>query len=913
MLKLKRNMLFMALASATLMVSAGAYAQAAEEATDAAATSETAAQREAKRKAAAEEKAAQMDVVEVTGIRRGIESAINLKQESTSIIEAISAEDIGKLPDSSIAESIARLPGLAAQRVAGRATTISIRGLAGDFSTTLLNGREQVSSGDNRSVEFDQYPSELLSSVVVYKTPDPTLVAQGISGTVDLQTVRPLALGKRVVSLNARYEKNSTGEVNPGYDDTGYRISASYIDQFADDTIGVALGFARLDSPGQTERWNAWGFERTTVGGTPDVEMLTGSQIYGTSTSNTRNGLMAVVEWAPNDSYTGALDIYYSKFERVETTRGLEVGLFPAWTGSTLTNPVIDNGLLTSGSFAGIRPVLRNDENSRDDDIFAIGFKNEFTFNDYWTGMADLSMSKANRDERILETYAGAAVTDNVNVTVDRNGFPTFDFGLDYTDPNVVQLRDPGGWGQDGYVKYPEFEDKLSSARFSLTRALDSSFLSSFDFGSNYSHRTKSRAVAESFLDLRNGRAPTAVPSNLLTGPVRTSFAGVPGVLSYSAGGALNSVYQTRTNINQDILNKDWEVDETVITSFAKLNIDGAIGDIPVRGNIGFQYVNADQESEGFAVPGGNASGAQPFKAGTDYDDFLPGVNLIFSLTDEQSLRLGAAKQVSRPRMDQMRANNGFGIDTTRREWSGGGGNPELEPWRATSYDLSWEYYLFGGKGYVSAAAFHKDLSSYIYDQTVEFDFSVFDLSGFTGPIIPTSTIGRFTRPENGEGGSINGWEFAFSVPLGEMSEWLEGFGVLGSYSDTRSSVKPNGPGTSQPLPGLSRYVSNITAYYEKSGFSARISQRSRSSFIGEIQGFGADRETRYIQGEKLVDFQVGYAMGGELDGLSFILQVNNLTNEPYQEFYRDAGREDRPRSYNEYGRTYLLGATYKF
>ena len=910
MLKLKRNMLFMALASATLMVSAGAYAQTADTSQD---STLTAKERDAKRKAEAAEKAKQMDVVEVSGIRRGIESAISIKQENTSIVEAISAEDIGKLPDSSIAESIARLPGLAAQRVAGRASTISIRGLAGDFSTTLLNGREQVSSGDNRSVEFDQYPSELLSSVVVYKTPDANLVAQGISGTVDLQTVRPLSFGKRVVSVNARYEKNSEGEVNPGYDDTGYRLSASYIDQFADDTIGIAIGFARLDSPGQAQRWNAWGFERDTVAGQANTEFLTGSQLYGTSTKNVRDGLMAVVEWQPTDSYNGALDIYYSKFERTETTRGLEVGLFPAWTGSTLSNPIVTNGLLTSGTFTGVRPVLRNDENKRDDDIFAIGFKNEFTFNDYWSGMADLSHSKANRDERILETYAGAAVRDNVNVTVDQNGFPTFDFGLDYTDPAVVQLRDPGGWGQDGYVKYPKFEDKLDSARFSLTRAFDSATFSSMDFGVNWSHREKSRAVAEAFLDLRNNRAPIAVPSNIVVNPVDLSFLGLPGVLSYSAPGALNSVYQTRTNINQDILNKDWNVDETVVTSYFKLNIDGMLGEIPVRGNLGLQYVSADQESEGFAVPGGNAAGAQPFKGGTDYDDVLPSLNLIFSLSDEQSLRFGAAKQVSRPRMDQMRANNGFGIDTTRREWSGSGGNPTLEPWRATSYDLSYEYYLFGGKGYLSAAAFHKDLKSYIYDQTVDFDFSVFDLSGFTGPIIPASTIGRFSRPTNGKGGSINGWEVAMSVPFGEMVDWLDGFGMLSSYSDTRSGVKPNGPGTSQPLPGLSRYVSNITLYYENAGFSTRVSQRSRSSFIGEIQGFGADRETRYIVGEDLIDFQASYAFGGDLDGLSVLLQVNNVTNEPYREFYRDAGRVDRSRSFNEYGRTYLLGATYKF
>ena len=99
------------------------------------------------------------DTVTITGIRRGIESAINVKKNSGNIVEAISAEDIGKLPDNSIAESIARLPGLAAQRVAGRAQVISVRGLSPDFATTLLNGRELVSTGDNRSVEFDQYPS----------------------------------------------------------------------------------------------------------------------------------------------------------------------------------------------------------------------------------------------------------------------------------------------------------------------------------------------------------------------------------------------------------------------------------------------------------------------------------------------------------------------------------------------------------------------------------------------------------------------------------------------------------------------------------------------------------------------------------------------------------------------------------
>src|SRR5205814_10266556 len=144
------------------------------------------------------------------------------------------AEDIGKLPDTSIAESIARLPGVAAQRVEGRAQTINFRGMSGDFAGVLLNGREQVSTGDNRSIEFDQYPSELLSAVVIYKTPDARLIGQGLAGTIDLRTMRPLEYGRRALAFNVRGERNS--DSSPGADSTdkGYRVSSAYLAQYAD-------------------------------------------------------------------------------------------------------------------------------------------------------------------------------------------------------------------------------------------------------------------------------------------------------------------------------------------------------------------------------------------------------------------------------------------------------------------------------------------------------------------------------------------------------------------------------------------------------------------------------------------------------------------------------------------------------
>ncbi len=910
MLKLKRNLLSVALASATLMLAQGALAQ--EES-----NSESEEGRQNLRDKE-KDQAVELDTYTVVGIARSIQKSIAIKQNSNSIIEAVSAEDIGKLPDISIADSIARLPGLSAQRVAGRASTINIRGLAGDFSTTLLNGREQVSAGDNRGAEFDQYPSELLSGVVVYKTPDATLPAQGISGTVDLQTVRPLSYSGPRMAFSARLEENSLGNLNAGYDDKGYRVSAAFIDKFADDTIGLAIGYARLDSPGQFKEWEAWGFPTFQDDAGNDVLVLGGNKLKAGSVDNVRDGLMAVLEFAPNDVYTGAIDVYYSKFERAETTRWMEFGL--GWSGASLSNPVVEDGFLVSGNWDGIRPVVRTDLSDFDDKLFAIGFKNDFWFNEDFRATADFSLSRADRNQEILEVYAGAPTTDATGFSLNRaNGPARFQFGLDYADPTNIGLTDPGGWGQDGYVKYPNVDDELRSVRLAVERSFVGSLFSSLEGGVNFSNREKSRESNEFFLDLA-GAEFQLIPNELLLSPSGLPFSN-SNVIAYDTRGVVDRFYNFRPNNCRDCAAKNWTVEEDILTLFGQLNIDTEISDMYLRGNIGLQYIDVDQESLGLSVLGGDGGTATQVRDGASYSDVLPNLNLALSLTDSQTLRFGAARQVARPRMDHMRFFADFGIDSSRPVpiWSGSGGNPQLRPWESDSFDLSWELYFDDGRGYLSAAVFTKDLNTFIYeDVNPNFDFSVFDLSTFANnPNLPGTTIGEFRQQTNGEGGSINGWELAASVPLATVWDALDGFGVIASYSDTRSSISPNGPNgaATQTLPGLSRYVSNLTAYYERGGFSTRISQRSRSSFRGEIQGFGADRETQFIRGEDVVDLQISYAFGegSMLDGATLLLQVNNLNDEEYREFFRDPGLADRPRKYVEYGRTVLLGLNYKF
>lgn len=915
MVQLKRNLLSVALASATMMLVSNAYAQAADQQAQ-----------QGDQAQSAEDRAKTLDTVVVTGIRAGIERAIDTKRDSREIVEAISAEDIGKLPDISIAESIARLPGLTMQRVAGRSSTVSIRGLSDDFGTTLLNGREQVSVGHNRGVEFDQYPSELISGVVVYKTPNAQLVGQGLSGTVDLHTVRPLDYEDRQTVVNFRGEHNSNGDLNSDVTAWGNRFSVSYIDQFMDNTLGVAIGYAHLDTPGQANQWEAWGYPSVDVNGDGQNEyLLGGSKSQAFSSENTRDGLMGAIQYRPSDTYETTLDLYYSKFEIDETLRFMETGL--GWSGAALSNAVVQNGQVVSGTFTGVRPVLRNDNNTKDDKIFSAGWNNRFKFSDDWSAEVDVSYSKAERDEMLLETYAGLGPATDPNAfdTVDfvmGSDHPMFSYGRDYTDPTQVVLTDPGGWGQEGFVKFPHVEDELWAVRADFERSFAEGMFSSLGFGLNYTSREKTRGSGlEAFLCLApnpdgggcnvNGipsGATATIPSSSIVHPVDLGFTGIPGSISYDIDDIFG-MYGVHPLVHQDVTNKNWTVNEDVTTGYMQLNIDTDLGSVPMRGNLGLQVVHTDQSSEGFLVPLAAVDQLSPISGGDDYIDYLPSMNLSFSFANEQVLRVAAGRQLARPRLDWMRANQNVSIDNQQNEWRANGGNPELKPWEANAYDMSYEKYFGENKGYVAVAGFYKDLRTWVTEQTVEYDFSGYD-PGDAPP--PPSPIGEITTPVNGEGGSIYGWEFSASVPFDLLWAPLEGFGLQGAYSDTTSNITDPVTGQDRTISGLSEEVWNISLYYERYGWQARVSQRHRSPFLGEIQGFGADRSQRYINEEDIVDLQFGYSFqqGSALDGVSVLFQVLNATDEPYREYFLDSGL---PQKHSEYGRTYMFGVTYKF
>ncbi|MFP5393357.1 MAG: TonB-dependent receptor [Gammaproteobacteria bacterium] len=841
---------------------------------------------------------APMQTVQVTGIRRAIESAIAVKRESTAIVEAISAEDIGKLPDISIAESLARLPGLSAQRVNGQAQQISIRGTSGDLSTALLNGREQVSTSSNRTVEYDQYPSELINAVTVYKTGDAAVVGQGLSGTVDLQTIKPLSLRERTISVNVRGEKNSKGKISAGSPDTGSRVSASYVDQFANRTVGIALGYARQDKPNVSEQFETWDWvnnDRAVPGQT--IKVPKGIKALAVTGNQVRDGLMGVLEFRPNRNFSSTLDVYHSRFEQDEVRRGMEIPMQDDGSVS-FANPNVVNGVMVSGTANNVNPVVRNNRMTRDDKLTAIGWNNRYSSGD-WVAVIDLSRSKADHKEELVEINAGRQARQTLGFDYSNGAVPNLSLSGVYDDPS--QLRIGGQFGQ-GYVNAPHMTDELKSARASVEYKFANGPFSSVEVGFNVSKRDKEKQHLETGF---NALGDGSFAANVVNGS--QDLYALPNTLSWDINGVLAQNFSpfTPAVLVPWGATKNWTISEKVKTGYVKLNIDTELMAMPLRGNVGVQIVKTDQSSTAQTLRAWPFADLVPLTDGKKYTDYLPSLNLAWTLPDDQVVRFGAGRTLARARLDQLNAALEVGLtqQSTGTPY-GNGGNAQLDPWRANQIDLSYEKY-FNKKGYVSAAGFYKDLKSYIYNLTVPRDFSEYRLVG------ATSNIGTMNQPKNGDGGRLSGLEFAVSTPLDVLHPMLEGFGVTANASFTSSqiAIKDQRFGTMDiPLPGLSKRVYNLTAYYEQNGFSARVSERRRSDFVGEIGGIGGANELTFVKGDTVVDLQLGYDFP-QVKGLSVLFQVNNLTDTHFQTY---AGSQDRPRGYTKYGRQMLLGLNYK-
>jgi phosphoribosylformimino-5-aminoimidazole carboxamide ribotide isomerase len=908
------------------------------------------------------------DEIIVTGFRASVENAIEAKRSTDFIADIISADDIAGLPDVSIAESLARLPGVSSQRTGGQASALNIRGLSQDLVSATLNGREQVATSGNRTIEFDQYPSELISQAAVYKTPVASIIEGGIAGKVELKTVRPLdSKDSFSGQVNFRGLYNDRANQSPDVSDKGYRASGSVQFKLADDTIGIALGYARLFQPNVATRFVQFDFPSPGNNGSPVRDLngdgqpeifnfgFEGIQFGG---RETRDGAIGVVEWKPSDRLTVLIDSYYSRFKSQVKRRGFRV--FSTQSGDNqFQNPVIVNNALVGGRITNqigstgagfaLGTELVNQDEGRRDELYTVGGNIAYDVSDRLKAAFDVSYSSGESFfnnsgvnlRPFTQTPTGLRRSDQIPgvITVDSqlNGLdlPTIrQITTDFTDRTAAG----GGFLLDGQFLVPQRDtDKLFAVAADLEFDAGDGFIKTIKVGGRYAKRDGDRTVT-SFNTFNIPGAPLELPANLFSvAGFEGGFAraGLPNFGVVDINGAFNLAFGNRLGTRQPTdqitfdftIDQSFKIDEETYTGYGQIDFSTIAGSLPFRGNIGLRVIRTDQSSTVFSVIPGlvdNPNTPPPLREnrrnitrGKNFTDFLPSANAILEITPKDLLRISYTQQISRPRFVDLRGS--ISVNTgSDGNTSGGGGNPQLDPFKADQFDLSYEHY-FGRSGIISVAAFYKNLRTFIVQGNIpNFNFVA---NGVTPPPIsgtnppqPGNPIGNFSAPVNGQGGFVYGFEFGFSKTFVELPSPFDGLGVVVNYafsqSDLNTTSTTSGRSLNLDLAGLSKHVLNPTIFYEKAGFGARVSGRYRSSFVSPQIGISELIITSAP--ETVIDAQLSYEFPetSVLKGLKLLAQANNLTDEPTRTFF---GQRAQTGTLQNFGRTFFLGATYKF
>ncbi|TMO80649.1 TonB-dependent receptor [Pseudoalteromonas sp. S3776] len=727
-----------------------------------------------------------LEIIEVRGFSRSLIQSLNQKRFSDTVSEQISADDLGALPDISMADALTRLPGISAVRTGGQAAQINIRGLSGGFVFSTLNGREQVSTSGSRSIEFDQYPSELISSAAVYKSPKASLIEGGVAGTVELETASPLnndQTHKFVANVRGMYNDRAS-EVSDAteFDD---RISFSYQGKYLDDTLGVALGYARLFQPSVATQFIGLAYNDTKdVDGAandtngplanPENEYISeGFELQHLGGEETRNGYLAAIEWAPVDNFKLKGDAFLSRFDKESFARGLRVklgGPTAAYANAQLDGNAVIGAAVNRTSQSYTRVEIVNDDNQDFDEVDSFGVNADWQVTDRLNVNADVSLSRAKSNFRngllwslvAEDANAETPVFDNnVAINYQLNGLNLPDVGFNqaaaFSDIDRVMVSK--------YGIYPDqTEDEVTAFRLDFKYELESDIFSSVEFGARYSDReySRKRSVFEYGND---GAFSTTQPPLRLTDDMASvvdwqgEFSYFPSYLAIDLDKALNAWFpdgtpepvQTwgnadgvddaqgyTTNYSWSVL-QSGSVFEDVLAAYVMVNINTQIGGLDLSGNVGVRRVETDQSATVLENVAGDARlGAQnivdengivndlyaPNVLGTKYTDYLPSLNLNLQLNDNSLVRFAAAKVMSRAPINRLAGDASANVSDDGVINGSSTNNPFLKPFYADQYDLSYEYYFEEGNGTIAAALFYKNIDSFVETLSIEnFDF----------------------------------------------------------------------------------------------------------------------------------------------------------------------------------------------
>lgn len=859
----------------------------------------------------------------VSGFRASLNEAVETKREATGQVDVIVAEDIANFPDTNLAESLQRIPGVAIERDAGEGRQITVRGLGGQFTRVRVNGMETIATSvdgasfnRDRAFDFNVFASELFNSIVVHKTASASLSEGSLGAVIDLNTGNPLAFGagtRLVGSAQARY--------NDLNDDLSPRLAGLFAWNNQSETFGFSLSAAwsayeTAELGNNTVRWANNATFRSVDGvdcaanpadpGCAEVTAAFHPRIprYGlVNHDRERLGLTGAVEFRPNDNTHFQVSGLYSNFSEDRDEYWGEVLLRSNERNIDLSNYTIDsnNNVIRADL---TNAWIRNERYHRESEteFYQVSATLDQRIGDSITAtlLAGISQSDARipvETTIIFDDRDGSYSYDYTNMA-----FPLLVFNTDVTNPANFQLaefRDRPSRVQNDFKTvsldlvweasdsislsggpfYREFEFFTTSAR------RDSTYCSAFDCAPDAYGAPVTADLAELFV-LGDAGQPAGNTNSWI----------VPDL---AASVAFLDLYNRPAVLRQG---DERGVTEEVTGAYGQLDFEFDPG-VRINGNIGLRYANTDQTSRGFVS-------GQYVSVERSYDDWLPSANINIEPFDDFLVRGAVAKVITRPTLGNLTP--GGSIDEFNFRISSG--NPFIEPYRAWNYDLSLEYYFAPG-AIVSIAGFIKDISSFPVGSSLQVTYAQ---SGLPTSLLTPGTPAyvavvdgadpnrefEFRTTTNGEGATIKGVEIGLNLPFSAFADGpLSDFGVLGNmtFVDSKQDVNFGGQLIEATFPGVSDFSANGTVYYDNGRFSIRISGAYRSDYNTGNSGNG-----NFLQGFDSsfnLDAAIRYSL---TDRIELTLDANNLTDEYRYRWTDNTARRNYEN--NHFGRIVMAG-----
>lgn len=818
----------------------------------------------------------ELQEVVVGGAFQGQRRAINSQKNKLGITNIVSADQVGKFPDSNIGDALKRIAGINVQYDKGEARFGQVRGTSADLSSVTINGNRMPSAeGDTRNVQLDLIPSDMIQTIEVNKVVTPDMDGDAIGGSINL------------VTKNSPYKRTIAATAGSGYNRVSEKaqlnLGFTYGDRFFNNKLGVILSASYQNAPsGSDDIEFEW--DKDTEG----TICLTDYQIRQYYVTRERQSYSAAFDWDINSNHKLTFKGIFNNRNDWENRYRLSLKDLNKDVNKKKDGAIADNKakvrIQTKGGSPGNRNARLERQRTMD---FTLGGEHLFgkLSADWNASYARASEKRPN--ERYICYESDGKQSFDISLSDERRPFASAKSGSSMILDNTYELQELTEQQEDIVEKDLKFSLNF---KLPLAKGLYSNKLS---FGGKVVSKSKDKDL--DFYDYEPTKAhEDAFGQNSFANITEQNRKGYMPGEQYKAGSFINKEYLGELDLNNGSLFTKTE------------NLEELAGEYKARETVTAGYIRFDQNfGKKFSAMAGLRIENTHLKyngrkltlydedpatltvtpdATDSYLNLLPSVLLKYDINEDFKIRGSFTETLSRPKYSALIPN----VNINNKDNELTLGNPELTPTTSFNFDLSADYY-FKSVGLISLGIFYKDINDFIVTQTVrgyEYEGNSYD---------------KFMQPKNAGDANLLGVEIGYQRDFGFIAPALKCIGFYGNYTYTHSKVNNfNFEGRENEkdlrLPGSPEHTANASLYFEKAGLNVRLSYNFASDFIDEM-GESAFYD-RYYDKVDYMDLNASYTFGKKLK-TTFYAEANNLLNQPLR-YYQ--GTKDRTMQSEHYG-----------